>query len=117
MTSNHLFQAQESKLEIYNGKPIINVGLEYNYYDPSCVDPEEETPFGFDGYISSYLRVYNERLGRLLKTIPLDRTNNILLINSTDTTFSVNGNYWYEVGYLQTGGYEFVMEYGTLSVK
>lgn len=117
MLNSHLYQAQEQKLEIYNGKPIIGVGLEYNYYDPSCVTPDVSLPFGFDGYISSYLRIYNERLGRLIKTIPLDRTGNILVINTTDTVFPTNGNYWYEVGYLQTGGYEFVMEYGTLPVR
>ncbi len=116
MLNTHLFQAQDNTLKIYNGKPIIAVGLAYYYYDDSCVNPEAETEFPFDGYVSSYLKVYNERLGRLIKTIPLDRVGNVLMINSTDTVFEDNGNYEYEVGYIQTGGYEFVLDYGLFQV-
>lgn len=116
MLNTQLFQAQEQPLKMYNGKPILGNGFAFYYYDDTCVT-ELETEFTFDGYISSYLRIYNERLGRLIKTIPLDRVGNTLVIYSTDTVFDDNGNYWYEVGYLQTGGYEFVLRYGVLEVE
>lgn len=116
MLNSQLFQAQKGKLRIYNGKPIIDVGLAYYYFDDSCVNPDEETEFDFPGYISSYLKIYNERLGRLIKTIPLDRNSNVLIINSNDTAFDDNGDYAYEVGYIQTGGYEFVLDYGIFEV-
>lgn len=116
MLNTHLYQAQEGQLQIYNGKPIIDVGLAYYLQDDSCINPDEETEFEYPGYISSYLKVYNERGGRLLKTIPLDRVGNVLVVNTTDTVFDDNGNYEYEVGYLQTGGYEFVLDYGVFKV-
>lgn len=115
MLSTHLFQAQEYPLSIYNGKPIINIGIGFYYYDDTCVT-DTESAFDFDGYVSSYLRIYNERLGRIIKTIPLDRSSNILMINSTDTDFDDNGKYYYEIGYVQSGGYELLLRYGILIV-
>lgn len=112
MLNTYLFQAQEQPLKIYNGKPIIGTGFAFYYYDDTCVNSGVEVEFGFEGYVSSYLRIYNERLGRLIKTIPLDRVGNALVINSTDTVFEDNGNYYYEIGYLQTGGYEFLLRFG-----
>jgi len=109
---NTLFNGQEYKLEIYNGKPILNVGIAFYYYNCGT-----ETAFDFTGYISSSLVIYNERLGRVIKTIPLTRSSNILFINSTDTVFDENGRYFYEVNYLASGGYERNLRYGDLIVK
>ena len=33
-----------------------------------------------------------------------------------DVTFDDNGKYYYEVGYTQTGGYDFVLRFGNLIV-
>lgn len=111
MLTNKLFQAIEYPLEIYNNQPILDTGFQF-YYDDCGTDVE----FDFPGYISSYLRVFNERGGRTIKDIPLTRTGNILVINSTDTEFEDNGKYYYEVGYLQTGGYELPLRYGNATV-
>lgn len=111
MLTNKLFQAIEYPLEIYNGQPILDTGFQF-YYDDCGTDVE----FDFPDYSSSYLKVYNERNGRILKTIPLTRTGNILVVNSTDTDFEDNGRYYYEVIMLQTGGYEQVLRYGVLTV-
>lgn len=111
MISNKLFQATEYPLEIYNDQAIIDMGFQFFYLD--C---DTETDFDFPGYASSYMKFYNERLGRTIKTIPLTRIGNILLVNSTDTSFNENGNYFYEVIYVMAGGYEIVLRYGLLNV-
>lgn len=111
MINNKLFQATEEPLQIYNGMPIIDLGIQFYYLECNT-----ETEFDFPGYVSSSLQIYNERSGRLLKTIPLTQNGNILTVNSTDTVFEVNGNYFYEVTYLMTGGYEIVIRYGIVTV-
>lgn len=111
MLTTKLFQGLQYPLEIYNDQPIINVGIEFTY--DSC---GVETDFDFPDYLSSNLYIYNERKGRLIKTIPLTRSGNILIINSTDTVFEDNGNYFYEVVYLMSGGYEQVIRYGLCKV-
>lgn len=114
MLNTHLYQGQEYKMSIYNGKPIIGVGLVFLYYD-EC-EPETELEYDFPDYISSYFKIYNERLGRVIKTIPLTRSGNVLYINSEDVDFEDNGDYFYEVGYIMSGGYEQVLRYGLLQV-
>ena len=111
MIISKLFQGTEYPLEIYNEQPIIDMGFQF-VYDECGV----ETDFDFPDYVSSNLLVYNERLGRLIKTIPLIRNGNILIVNSTDTDFDDNGNYFYEVIYLMSGGYDQVIRYGLLTV-
>lgn len=111
MLNTRLFQAQEYELQLYNGQPIIDIGFAFYYLE--C---ETETEFDFPDYSSSYLKIYNERLGRTIKTIPLTRNGHILAIYSTDTEFDDNGNYWYEVIYVMAGGYEQVLRYGLLEV-
>lgn len=111
MINNKLFQATEYPLEIYNDQPIIDMGFQFFYLD--C---DTETDFDFPDYSSSYMKVYNERLGRTIKTIPLTRNGNILIVNSTDTNFDDNGKYFYEVIYLMSGGYEQVLRYGPIEV-
>lgn len=111
MLTNKLFQGMEYPLDIYNNQPILDTGFQF-YYDDCGIDVE----FDFPAYSSSYLKVYNERNGRTIKTIPLTRLNNILIVNSTDTDFEDNGKYYYEVIYVQTGGYEQVLRYGNLTV-
>lgn len=111
MINNKLFQATEYPLVIYNDQPIIDMGFQFFYLD--C---DTETDFDFPDYSSSYMKIYNERLGRTIKNIPLTRNGNILIVNSTDTNFDDNGKYFYEVIYLMNGGYEQVLRYGPAEV-
>lgn len=111
ISNSKLFRATKEPLQIFNGQAILDIGLEFVY--DNC---GTETDFDFPDYVSSYLKIYNERLGRTLKTIPLTRSGNILIVNSTDTSFDDNGDYWYEVIYMMSGGYEQVLRYGVLVV-
>jgi len=79
---------------------------------------EDEEDFTFPSYSSSYFRVFNERIGTTMLNIPLSRSGASLIINASalDMTFEVNGNYYFEIGYVQTGGYEIVLMYGILRV-
>lgn len=115
MLRNKLFEAKTYPLIVYNGKAIIDKAIRFFTKDCDGV----ETDFDYPGYVSSYLRAYNERGGRLLLTLSLTRSGTYLLINSSadDMTFEDNGNYWYEVGYVQSGGYEQPLRYGTLIVQ
>lgn len=112
-----LFNAEESPLEIYNGKAILNEEIQF-VVDECEQDEIEEEDYTFPGYASSYFRIYNERLGRLIKTIALSRSGASLIVNAsvTDCTFDVNGIYFYEIGYVQSGGYEIALKYGPLKV-
>lgn len=114
MLKNKLFQAKEYSLIIYNGQPIIDKA--FGFFTKDC-DGEEED-FDFPDYVSSYLRAYNERNGRLLLTLALTQSGRYLIANASasDATFEDNGNYWYEVGYVRTGGYEQALRYGVLQV-
>lgn len=111
MLNNRLFQATENKLELFNNQPIIDIGFQF-VVDDCGTDVE----FDFPDYVSSHMKIYNERLGRTIKNIPLTRHGNILIIYSTDTSFDPNGNYYYEVIYVMSGGYEIVLRYGLLQV-
>lgn len=111
MITSKLFQGTEYPLEIYNNQPIIDIGFQFVYDDCGT-----DVDFDFPDYVSSHMKVYNERLGRTMKTIPLTRNGNILIVNSTDTDFDDNGNYFYEVIYVMSGGYEQVLRYGLFKV-
>lgn len=113
MLNYNLFQATENPLVIYNRQPILDIGFEFFYEDCDGV----EVDFDFPNYSSAFVRFYNERLGRLIKTFVPTLSGNVLVLNTTDTTFEDNGNYYYEVGYVQSGGYEIVLRYGILEVK
>lgn len=104
-----LFKGVEEPIEVYNGVAIIDEAIEF--YTEEC---EIETDFAFPGYISSYWRVYNERLGILIKSYALSQSGSSLIINNSilDMTYEDNGMYYYEIGYVQTGGYEVPLRYG-----
>lgn len=110
-----VFIAEEEDLIIYNAKAIINFPFAYFYDDLA------EEIFDFPGYISPYLYVFNERMGTLLKsyTSQLIRNSNIIIMNASvpDMTFDDCGKYYYEKGYIQSGGYEVPLRYGNLFVK
>lgn len=113
-----LFDGVEKELKIYNGQAILDYDIEF--YTEECDDDleEDEADFAFPAYASSYLRIFNERLGREIKEVILSRSGSSLIINASalDMTFDVNGKYYYEIGYIQTGGYELVLMYGPAKV-
>ncbi len=108
-----LFDAVEEPLVVYNRVAIIDKTI--SFFTEEC---EEETDFTFPSYVSSYLRVFNERLGFEIKDIPLSVSGSSIVINANvlDMTFEDNGIYFYEIGYVQTGGYEVPLKYGPLQV-
>lgn len=113
-----LFDGVEGELVVYNAQAIIDLDL--SFYTEECDDDllVEEEDFTFPGYESSYLRVYNERSGRLIKNIALSRSGSSLIVNASvlDMTFEDEGKYYYEVGYV-SNGYDQVLKYGKLTVK
>lgn len=118
MLRHKLFDGVEKPLTLYNAKAIID--LEINFYTEECDDDleEDEEVFAFPSYVSSYFRAFNERLGYELKDWSLSKSGSSLIINASvlDATFPNNGNYYYEIGYVQTGGYEVPLMYGILKV-
>lgn len=114
-----MFAALEEDLIAYNGKAIINLSFAF-FYDIDG-NPSDETNFDFPGYVSAYLYIYNQRLGLLIKTqtTQLTRSSNIILMNASvaDMTFQNAGTYYYEMGYIQSGGYEVPLRYGKFFVK
>lgn len=113
-----LFDGVEKELKVYNGQAILDYDIDF--FTEECDDDfeEDEEDFTFPAYISSYFRVYNERLGTLIKDIALSRSGGSLIINASvlDMTFDQNGKYYYQIGYMQSGGYEITLMYGPLKV-
>ena len=113
MIRSKLFNGTEDELVVYNQKAILNEVIEF-YTEDQCEDEEED--YTFIGYVSSYFRVYNERLGTLIKDIALSKSGGSLVFNASvsDMTFDDGGLYWYEIGY--SNGYDIVLRYGKLQV-
>ena len=111
METSQLFEGREYPLTLYNLQPIIDLGFQFVYDDCGT-----ETAFSFPGYAASYFRVFNERLGREIKDIAMTRSSNTLILNTQDTGYDDNGEYFYEVLYVDSGGYEYVLRYGKLTV-
>lgn len=113
MLRSRLFDGVEEPLEVYNRQAVIDKAIEF--FTEEC---DSETDFTFPGYLSSYFRVFNERLGRQIKDIALSQSGASLIINASalDMTFEDNGIYYYEIGYVQNGGYEITLRYGELRV-
>lgn len=110
----NLYEAKEYDLQVFNLQPIINWGFQFMYED--CDGNDQ--PYELSGFVSGYVKVYNERLGRTIKTWDLTISGtNVLVLNTQDTTFMQNGNYWYEVFYVMSGGYEIRLRFGKLIVK
>jgi hypothetical protein len=112
-----LFDGAEKDLVAYNGQALLNFAVEFFTEECDSDLDEDEEDFTFPSYVSSYFRVYNERLGKRIKNISASRSGASLVLNTNDMTFEDPGNYYYEIGYVQTGGYEIVLMYGTLNVK
>lgn len=117
MINSRLFQAKEYPLIIYNGHALIDKAFRF-YTVVNCADlPYEEIDFDFPDYVSSYFRVYNERLGRLVLELAMTNNGPYLVVNASvsEMTFEDNGDYYYEIGYSRAG-YEQALRYGKLKV-
>lgn len=116
---NSVFDADEKPLQIFNGVAVIDQEFAFTTgEDCQCLNGTEED-FTFPNFSSGWFRVYNERLGRRIKNITtLTQSGGSLVMNASelDMTFDTNGRYYYEVGYTQTGGYEFPLRYGPVKV-
>ena len=112
-----LFSGREKNLVAYNGQALLNFGFEFMLeVCDNTLDITEE-PYDFSDFVSGYFHVFNERTGRRVKNIPTDAPSGAaIIINSNDMLFEDLGDYYYEMGYLQTGGYEIVLMYGILTV-
>ncbi len=108
-----LFDGVQKELVMYNGQAVLDYAIEF--YTLDCNDEEV---FPFPSYAGSYLRVFNERLGREIKDISLSQSGGSLIINASalDMTFDDNGKYYFEIGYIQSGGYEITLMYGDFRV-
>lgn len=108
-----LFIAVEAGFEAYNKQSLLNFVITVNNSD--------DTPFPFPGYVSSYLNVYQSRDGSQLKgySNQITRNSNNLVFNCSvsDMTFADNGKYYYELGFIQSGGYPVLLRYGVLIIK
>lgn len=113
MLRSKLFSGVEQELIVYNGQAIQNETIEF-FIQEGCEAEEED--YSFPGYVSSYFRIYNERLGTEIKEFALSQSGSSLVINvnATDMTFDVNGLYYYEIGY--NNGYDIALRYGKLQV-
>lgn len=114
MLNTKLFQGSEYSLTVYNGQALINVAFRF-YTEDNC--DGEKIDFDFPDFAGGYLKVFNERIGREIKYLILDRDGPYLIANGSesDMTFDDNGNYFYEVGYIR-GVYEQALRYGKLHV-
>jgi len=115
--NTRLFDAKQHKLVIYDHQAVINKTFCFYYLDECSETPFEKIDFTFPDYVASYFRVYNERRGRLLLDLVLERSGACLIMNASipDMTFEVLGDYYYEIGYVM-GVYEQALRYGKLHV-
>lgn len=112
-----LFDGVEYPLTLYNGKAVIDLALSF-FVDDCEEGVTNDEDFTFPNFVSAYMTVYNERTGRLIKTYSLTQSGASLVLNGSvsDMTFEDLGVYYYEIGYVITGGYEQVLMYGKLTV-
>lgn len=116
MLKKKLFDAVEDDLTFYDGKPVISFKVEF--FSEECDDDlvDDEVDYTFSGFVSGYFRVYNERKGRLIKDWAMTNDGSSLVLNTSDTSFEDLGIYYYEIGYLMSGGYELALMYGKLRI-
>ncbi len=100
------YTAEEYTFKFINAKAVIDFSLdEYTFVDDSG---------------SYFLNVYDEREGRELKyyTTQITNSSDTLILNTSveDMTFEDLGTYYYELGYVRSGGYEELLRFGKFIV-
>lgn len=110
----NLFEAQEEDMQVFNGQALLNKAIEYTY------DDDDETLYDFPGYQSSFMYIYNERDGQLLKsyTTQITRNSNVQVLNCSvaDMTFEETGKFFYITGFV-SHTYEIALRFGNFYVK
>lgn len=107
--------SDKDDLEINNGEALLNVVALF-YFD-------DGTEFDFSAYVSAYMKVFQSDniSAKKIKeyTSQITRSANMLVFNcsESDMTFTSNGKYWYEIGYVRSGGYELALREGNLFVR
>jgi len=115
--NTNLFIGSNDSLNVLNGQAIINGSILFFYDD--C----DESEFDFPNYAGLFMIVSNERDGSVIKsfssTTGLSRSGNAIIINLSvlDMTFTDAGKYYYELGYIISGGYEQILRYGEFNVE
>lgn len=102
-------------MQVFNAQALLNYAVEYTY------DDDEETLYDFPGYASSFMYIYNERGGQLLKsfTAQITRNSNVQVLNCSvaDMTFEETpAKYFYVLGFV-SNTYEIVLRFGNFYVK
>jgi len=104
----------ETELQVYSGHAIIDYPFTFVFEDDS-------SPYPFNGYSSGFFKIYQSRIEKKIKTFTtqVSRNANNLVLNcsASDMLISSRGSYYYELGYVRSGGYEIVLQYGKLIVK
>lgn len=107
--------AEKDKLVLKNGEAWIDIThIVYN---------EDGTEFDFPAYVSSYFRVFQSKDINAKKikeyTTQITRSGNVQIFNLSvaDMTFGSYGTFWYEIGYVRSGGYEQALREGDLIVE
>ncbi len=100
-------------IQVYNRHPIIDYPINFTYEDTG-------EDYAFNGFSSAFFRIFDGRVTKKVKdfTSQVSRNAGNLVINcsSSDMTFTNTGKYYYEIGYVRSGGYEIVLQYGELIV-
>lgn len=106
------FIAEEDGLEVYNGVAILNLAIYF--------EDQDENPYLFPGYISAYMNVYQARGESQLKSFStqITKNSNVLILNLSvsDMTFKDSGDYYFDLGFIQSGGYSIPLRFGKLTV-
>lgn len=101
-------------LQVYNGHPLIDYAISYIYED-------DDSAYAFIGYSSGFFRVFDSRSKKRIKNFTSQVTRNagnlVLNCSAADMTFSNTGRFYYEIGYVRSGGYDIVLNYGEIIVK
>lgn len=114
MDSHNLFPGIEWPLVYYNGKSVYAQVFQFFAEDGT-------TDYSFDDFSTIKLDVYTKRDGRLLKTFDstyLSRSGNDVTFNAGASAMEFDdlGKYYYEMYYVQAGGYEVTLLYGEFKV-
>lgn len=111
-----LFDGREQTLTVYNGQAIIDQAIRF-FTVEYCNGEPSEVEFEFNGYNGSYFRAFNQREDKLIVEVTLSQNGAYLILNASvnDMTFEDRGNYYYEIGYVDSV-YEQTLMYGTLQV-
>ncbi len=117
MINTKLFYGDNLPIIIYNGQAIIDEVFHFFTVETCFPEGYVETDYDFPDYVSSYLKIFNLRSGKLLKEIGLTRDGSNLILNASvlEMTFEDEGVYYYEIGYVRAV-YEQVLRYGEANV-